>query len=55
LIGKRVVGSFSRDDYPTRDDKNYLYHSMVTKENGELKLSKSEVDISLYEPAERKY
>ena len=55
LDRKESRGSFSRDDYPTRDDENYLYHSMVTKENGELKLSKSEVDISLYEPAERKY
>jgi succinate dehydrogenase/fumarate reductase flavoprotein subunit len=55
LNRKESRGSFSRDDYPTRDDENYLYHSMVTKENGELKLDKSEVDISLYEPAERKY
>jgi len=28
---------------------------MTTLENGELKIGKSEVDISLYEPAERKY
>ena len=55
LQRKESRGSFSRDDFPTRDDENYLYHSMTTLENGELKIGKSEVDISLYEPAERKY
>ena len=55
LERKESRGSFSRDDYPVRDDANYLHHSMVTLENGELKINKSEVDISLYEPAERKY
>ena len=55
LDRKESRGSFSRDDYPTRDDENYLYHSMATLQNGEIKLDKSEVDISLYEPAERKY
>ena len=55
LERKESRGSFSRDDYPVRDDANYLYHSMVTLENGELKINKSEVDISLYKPAERKY
>ena len=55
LQRKESRGSFSRDDFPVRDDENYLYHSMTTLENGEIKIGKSEVDISLYEPAERKY
>ena len=56
LQRKESRGSFSRDDYPTRDDENYLYHSMVTKTpDGKLHIDKKEVDISLYEPAERKY
>jgi succinate dehydrogenase/fumarate reductase flavoprotein subunit len=56
LQRKESRGSFHRDDYPTRDDANYLYHSMITKtETGEFKYEKGEVDISLYEPAERKY
>jgi succinate dehydrogenase / fumarate reductase flavoprotein subunit len=56
LERKESRGSFSRDDFPHRNDERFLHHSMVTKdENGELKLEKGEVDISLYEPAERKY
>jgi succinate dehydrogenase/fumarate reductase flavoprotein subunit len=56
LQRKESRGSFYRDDYPTRDDENYLYHSMVTRsEDGSFKYDKAEVDISLYEPAERKY
>ena len=56
LQRKESRGSFYRDDYPKRDDENYLYHSMITKNaDGSFKYEKSEVDLSLYEPAERKY
>jgi len=56
LERKESRGSFYRDDYPKRDDENYLYHSMVTKNSdGSINYQKGEVDISLYEPAERKY
>jgi succinate dehydrogenase/fumarate reductase flavoprotein subunit len=56
LQRKESRGSFYRDDYPKRDDENYLYHSMITKnKDGSFNYEKSEVDISLYKPAERKY
>ncbi len=56
LQRKESRGSFYRDDYPKRDDENFLYHSMITKNNdGSFNYEKGEVDISLYEPAERKY
>jgi len=56
LERKESRGSFSRDDYPKRDDENYMYHSIVTKNSdGSINYQKGEVDISLYEPAERKY
>lgn len=55
LERKESRGSFSRTDFPTRDDENYLYHSMVTREDGALKIEKQQVDISLFEPAERTY
>ncbi|MEO1958536.1 MAG: FAD-dependent oxidoreductase [Nautiliaceae bacterium] len=56
LQRKESRGSFYRDDYPKRDDENYLYHSMITKnEDGSFNYEKGEVDISLYKPAERKY
>jgi len=56
LQRKESRGSFYRDDYPKRDDENFLYHSMITKnEDGSFNYEKGEVDLSLYEPAERKY
>jgi len=56
LQRKESRGSFYRDDYPKRDDENFLYHSMITrKDDGSFDYQKGEVDISLYEPAERKY
>jgi len=56
LQRKESRGSFYRDDFPKRDDENYLYHSIVTKNSdGSINYTKGEVDLSLYEPAERKY
>ena len=56
LQRKESRGSFYRDDYPKRDDENYLYHSIIRKkDDGSFDYQKGEVDISLYEPAERKY
>jgi succinate dehydrogenase/fumarate reductase flavoprotein subunit len=56
LQRKESRGSFTRTDYPKRDDENFLYHSVISKrEDGSYDYQKGEVDISLYEPAERKY
>jgi succinate dehydrogenase/fumarate reductase flavoprotein subunit len=56
LQRKESRGSFYRDDYPKRDDENFLYHSIITKNaDGSFNYEKGEVDLSLYEPAERKY
>jgi succinate dehydrogenase / fumarate reductase flavoprotein subunit len=56
LERKESRGSFYRDDYETRDDENFLYHSMVTKNSdGSFNYEKGKVDISMYEPAERVY
>ncbi|WP_457569077.1 succinate dehydrogenase flavoprotein subunit [Desulfurobacterium sp.] len=48
-------GAHYRVDYPERDDKNFLKHSIVTLENGEYKLSYKPVNITKYKPEERKY
>jgi len=48
-------GSHYRMDFKTRDDKKFLHHTLIYYKDGEPKLDKSEVDISLYEPKERKY
>ena len=55
-------GAHSREDYPYRDDANYLKHTLGYRENGDLKTSDRPVDMSLQEldrdrftPQERKY
>ncbi len=56
LQRKESRGTFFRDDYEKRDDENYLYHSMITKNaDGSFNYEKGEVQLGLYEPAERKY
>lgn len=55
LQRKESRGSFYRDDYPKRDDENYLYHSIITKTKDGFNYQKGEVDLSIYEPQERKY
>ncbi|MBN2571960.1 MAG: FAD-binding protein [Ignavibacteriales bacterium] len=48
-------GSHFRTDFPKRNDEKYLKHT-VAKWNGKTAdLSYKEVDISIYEPKERKY
>ena len=48
-------GAHARTDYPERDDENYLKHSVVKLENGELKHSWKPVTITKYPPEKRKY
>jgi len=49
-------GGHSREDYPYRDDENFLKHSLVYyDENGNLKLEYIPVRITKYKPEERKY
>ncbi len=52
---KESRGSHYRLDYPKRDDENFLKHSLITLENGEYKLSWKDVEITRYQPEERKY
>ena len=48
-------GGHYREDYPTRDDVNWLKHSLAWKTNGTVKLSSKPVTITHYQPQERKY
>lgn len=41
-------GVHTREDYPKRDDKNFLKHSIVNLENDELKLSYKDVMVTEY-------
>ncbi len=46
LNRKESRGGHRREDYPKRDDENFLKHSLVYYENGELKLKYLEVDTT---------
>jgi succinate dehydrogenase/fumarate reductase flavoprotein subunit len=49
-------GAHARKDYPNRDDKNFLRHSIVRlKEDGDYELSWKPVTITKFPPEERKY
>ena len=49
-------GAHARDDYPKRDDVNWLKHSLAwVKPNGEIELRYKPVVITKYQPKERVY
>ncbi|SNR62454.1 FAD-dependent oxidoreductase [Desulfurobacterium atlanticum] len=55
LERKESRGAHFRTDYPERNDKEFLKHSVVTFENGDYKISYKPVTITRYKPEERKY
>ncbi len=48
-------GAHLREDYPDRDDDEWLAHSLIYKTSGGLRLKKKPVVITRFEPQERKY
>ncbi len=48
-------GAHSREDYPERDDPNWLKHTLATLEGNRVKLDYKEVDVSIWTPKPRKY
>jgi succinate dehydrogenase / fumarate reductase flavoprotein subunit len=49
-------GGHAREDYPTRDDENFMQHTMAYLNNdGRVRLDYKPVVITRYQPMERKY
>jgi succinate dehydrogenase / fumarate reductase flavoprotein subunit len=48
-------GAHSREDYPERDDENWLKHSLTYLEGDTVRIDYKPVDISIWEPKPRTY
>jgi len=56
LAREESRGGHWRDDFPQRDDVNWLKHSLVYREpDGSMRLELKPVKLGTYVPAERKY
>ena len=52
---KESRGAHSRDDYPDRDDEQWLKHTLAWLEEDGVRLGYKPVDLSQYQPKERSY
>ena len=55
LNRKESRGSHMREDYPQRDDVNFLKHTLVSQDGSTYRLTYRPVVITKHQPAERKY
>jgi succinate dehydrogenase/fumarate reductase flavoprotein subunit len=54
-VRKESRGAHTRRDYPTRDDQNYLHHSLCYFDPAGPRLDTKEVTLGKWVPEERKY
>ena len=55
LLRKESRSDHKREDFPERNDKEWLKHTVVSSEDGKPRIRYTEVKIDKYEPKERKY
>jgi fumarate reductase flavoprotein subunit len=52
---KESRGAHTCKDFPTRDDQNYLYHTLCYREDSGCRIGRKDVTLGTWEPEERKY
>ncbi len=55
LARQESRGAHSREDFPKRDDPNWLKHTLAHKRNGGVELTYKPVAITKFQPKERTY
>ncbi len=55
LNRKESRGGHSREDYPKRDDKDWLKHTLACRVDGRIEISYKPVVITKYQPKDRVY
>ncbi len=55
LHRKESRGGHSREDFPSRDDENFLKHTVLKKEGDKLTIEYEEVRITKFKPSDRTY
>jgi succinate dehydrogenase / fumarate reductase flavoprotein subunit len=55
LVRQESRGGHAREDFPKRDDANWMKHSLAWLENDQIRLSYKPVVITKYPPKERTY
>jgi succinate dehydrogenase/fumarate reductase flavoprotein subunit len=55
LQRKESRGAHTCEDYPNRDDQNFLYHTLCYFDPAGPRIDKKDVALGVWEPEERKY
>ena len=55
LLRQESRGSHSRSDFETRDDENYLQHSLAYQTDGDPRIDYLPVTLTRWKPEERQY
>jgi succinate dehydrogenase / fumarate reductase flavoprotein subunit len=52
---RETRGAHAREDFPDRNDENFLSHTLCRLDDGSVRIDAKPVDLSIWEPKARKY